>query len=93
MLLVHFLYMLCFFGLTNSHSFVSFESHTWTYIRRLFGFVLFVMTLHVQVVHCVIDLQMTPRCLLVGHTAPVLCLSKASIVLDNNFIVSSSESG
>lgn len=36
---------------------------------------------------------MTPRCLLVGHTAPVLCLSRASIVLDNNFLVSSSENG
>ncbi|XP_055317657.1 WD repeat-containing protein 7 isoform X2 [Sitodiplosis mosellana] len=38
-------------------------------------------------------LKMTPRCLLVGHTAPVLCLSRASIVLDNNFLVSSSENG
>lgn len=36
---------------------------------------------------------MTPRCLLVGHTAPVLCLAPASIVQDNNFLVSSSESG
>lgn len=36
---------------------------------------------------------MTPRCLLVGHTAPVLCLSRASIVMDNNFLVSSSENG
>lgn len=36
---------------------------------------------------------MTPRCLLVGHTAPVLCLSRASIVQDNNFLVSSSENG
>ncbi|XP_077293336.1 WD repeat-containing protein Rbcn-3B isoform X4 [Arctopsyche grandis] len=35
-------------------------------------------------------LKMTPRCLLVGHSAPVLCLSRAS---DNNFIVSSSEAG
>lgn len=25
-------------------------------------------------------LQMTPRCLLVGHTAPVTCLSRASII-------------
>lgn len=38
-------------------------------------------------------LKMTPRCLLVGHTAPVLCLSRASIVMDNNFLVSSSENG
>ncbi|XP_049847123.1 WD repeat-containing protein 7 isoform X2 [Schistocerca gregaria] len=38
-------------------------------------------------------LKMFPRCLLVGHTAPVLCLAKASVVLDNNYIVSSSESG
>ncbi|XP_045461740.1 WD repeat-containing protein 7 isoform X6 [Harmonia axyridis] len=38
-------------------------------------------------------LQMTPRCLLVGHTAPILCISKASIVQDNNYIVSSSEAG
>lgn len=37
--------------------------------------------------------QMTPRCLLVGHTAPVLCLARASVVSDNNYIVSSSESG
>ncbi|KAL3288183.1 hypothetical protein HHI36_002633 [Cryptolaemus montrouzieri] len=37
--------------------------------------------------------QMTPRCLLVGHTAPVLCISKASIIQDNNYIVSSSEAG
>lgn len=36
---------------------------------------------------------MTPRCLLVGHTAPILCLSKASVVLDNNFVVSSTENG
>lgn len=36
---------------------------------------------------------MTPRCLLVGHTAPVLCLSRASIIMDNNFLVSSSENG
>ncbi|KAK5648439.1 hypothetical protein RI129_003331 [Pyrocoelia pectoralis] len=36
---------------------------------------------------------MTPRCLLVGHTAPVLCISKASIIQDNNYIVSSSEAG
>lgn len=38
-------------------------------------------------------LQMNPRCLLVGHTAPILCISKASIIQDNNFIVTSSESG
>ena len=38
-------------------------------------------------------LQMTPRCLLVGHTAPVLCLSRASVIMEQNFIVSSSESG
>lgn len=38
-------------------------------------------------------IKMTPRCLLVGHTAPILCLAKASIILDNNYIVSSSESG
>lgn len=36
---------------------------------------------------------MTPRCLLVGHTAPVLCLAHASIVADNAFFVSSSENG
>ncbi|KPI96609.1 WD repeat-containing protein 7 [Papilio xuthus] len=36
---------------------------------------------------------MTPRCLLVGHTAPVTCLSRASIIQDNNYIVSSSEAG
>lgn len=39
------------------------------------------------------SMKMTPRCLLVGHTAPVLCLSRASIILDNNFLVSSSENG
>lgn len=38
-------------------------------------------------------LKMTPRCLLVGHTAPVLCISKASKIQDNNYIVSSSEAG
>ncbi|XP_014275232.1 WD repeat-containing protein 7 isoform X2 [Halyomorpha halys] len=38
-------------------------------------------------------LKMTPRCLLVGHTATILCLSKASVVLDNNYVVSSSENG
>lgn len=38
-------------------------------------------------------LQMTPKCLLVGHTAPILCLSAASIIQDNNYIVSSSEAG
>lgn len=38
-------------------------------------------------------LHMTPRCLLVGHTAPILCISKASITQDNNYIVSSSEAG
>lgn len=38
-------------------------------------------------------LEMMPRCLLVGHTAPVLCISKASVVQDNNYIVSSSEAG
>lgn len=37
--------------------------------------------------------QMTPRCLLVGHTAPVLCLAHASIIADNAFFVSSSENG
>ncbi|XP_026686269.1 WD repeat-containing protein 7, partial [Diaphorina citri] len=37
--------------------------------------------------------KMTPRCLLVGHTAPILCMAKASIIQDNNFIVTSSESG
>lgn len=37
--------------------------------------------------------QMTPRCLLVGHTAPVLCLSRASLATEQNYIVSSSESG
>lgn len=36
---------------------------------------------------------MTPRCLLVGHTAPIMCLSRASVVMEQNFIVSSSESG
>nr|CAH7751890.1 unnamed protein product [Callosobruchus chinensis] len=38
-------------------------------------------------------LHMIPRCLLVGHTAPVLCISRASIIQDNNYIVSSSEAG
>lgn len=38
-------------------------------------------------------LKMTPKCLLVGHTAPILCISKASIIQDNNYIVTSSESG
>lgn len=38
-------------------------------------------------------LHMTPRCLLVGHTAPILCISMASIIQDNNYIVSSSEAG
>lgn len=36
---------------------------------------------------------MTPRCLLVGHTAPIMCLSRASVVMEQNYIVSSSESG
>lgn len=36
---------------------------------------------------------MTPRCLLVGHTAPIMCLSRASVIMEQNFIVSSSESG
>lgn len=30
------------------------------------------------------SLKMTPRCLLVGHTAPVTCLSRASIIQVNN---------
>lgn len=38
-------------------------------------------------------LKMIPRCLLVGHTAPILCISKASILKENNFIVTSSEAG
>lgn len=38
-------------------------------------------------------IQMTPRCLLVGHTAPIMCLSRASVIMEQNFIVSSSESG
>ncbi|XP_050439135.1 WD repeat-containing protein 7 isoform X2 [Adelges cooleyi] len=38
-------------------------------------------------------LKMVPRCLLVGHTAPVLCLTYASIIADNGFFVSSSENG
>lgn len=36
---------------------------------------------------------MTPRCILVGHTAPVLCLAHASILSENTFFVSSSENG
>lgn len=36
---------------------------------------------------------MTPRYLLIGHTTSVLCISKASILPDYNYIVSSSESG
>lgn len=36
---------------------------------------------------------MTPRCLLVGHTASVLCIANASIIADNAFFVSSSENG
>lgn len=39
------------------------------------------------------NMKMTPRFLLVGHSAPVLCLSRASILPENNFIVSSSENG
>lgn len=38
-------------------------------------------------------LKMVPRCLLIGHTASILCLANASIVLNNSYIVSSSESG
>lgn len=38
-------------------------------------------------------IDLTICSLLVGHTAPVLCLSRASIIQDNNFLVSSSESG
>lgn len=34
------------------------------------------------------NMKMTPRLLLVGHSAPVLCLSRASILSENNFIVS-----
>lgn len=37
--------------------------------------------------------MITPIYLLIGHSAPVLCLSKASILPDYNYIVSSSESG
>lgn len=36
---------------------------------------------------------MSPRCLLVGHTAPIMCLSRASVIMEQNYIVSSSESG
>ncbi|XP_065202818.1 WD repeat-containing protein 7 isoform X3 [Planococcus citri] len=38
-------------------------------------------------------LKMVPRCLMVGHTAPILCLANGSIVMNNNYIVSSSENG
>ncbi|KAF7998619.1 hypothetical protein HCN44_011027 [Aphidius gifuensis] len=37
-------------------------------------------------------LKMTPRCLHVGHTVFIMCLSKASVVMEQNYIVSSSES-
>lgn len=38
-------------------------------------------------------MQMNPRCLLVGHTAPITCLSRASVIMEQSFIVSSSECG
>ncbi|XP_057327998.1 WD repeat-containing protein 7 isoform X7 [Microplitis mediator] len=38
-------------------------------------------------------LKMTPRCLLVGHTGSVMCLSRASDVLELDYIVSCSENG
>lgn len=34
------------------------------------------------------NMKMTPRFLLVGHSAPVLCLTRASILPENNFLVS-----
>lgn len=34
-----------------------------------------------------------PQYLLIGHTAPILCICKTSIIPDYNFIVSSSECG
>lgn len=36
---------------------------------------------------------MEPKCLLIGHTAPILCLAHGSIIEDNAFFVSSSENG
>ncbi|XP_008557292.1 WD repeat-containing protein 7 isoform X8 [Microplitis demolitor] len=38
-------------------------------------------------------LKMTPRCLLVGHTGSVMCLSRASDALELDYIVSCSENG
>lgn len=37
--------------------------------------------------------SLTPRCMLFGHTAPVLCLVNGSLAIDNNILVSSSEAG
>ena len=37
--------------------------------------------------------SLTPRCMLFGHTAPVLCLVNATNAIDNNILVSSSEAG
>lgn len=54
------------------------------------------LTILIGIIYRQVDpetLKMVPRCLLVGHTAPILCISKASIIKDNNFIVSSSEAG
>lgn len=37
--------------------------------------------------------SMTPQYLLIGHTAPILSICKASILPDYNYIVSASENG
>lgn len=37
--------------------------------------------------------QIVPRCLLFGHTAPVLCLTHGSVAADSTLLVSSSEAG
>ncbi|GBN36348.1 WD repeat-containing protein 7, partial [Araneus ventricosus] len=37
--------------------------------------------------------KIIPRCLLFGHTAPVLCLSHGSAATDSTLLVSSSEAG
>lgn len=38
-------------------------------------------------------LQATPKCFLVGHTAPIVCLVAAKNTLEMECIVSSSENG
>lgn len=62
-------------------------------IKGIQNSLLILYILLIFVLQSLFSMQMTPRCLLVGHTAPIMCLSRASVVMEQNFIVSSSESG